>query len=69
MVGIYKIEKDVLTLCYYSPKRDAARPTAFSTAEDLRGALLALKRVGRERNQSAPTSAPPGCHPMPRRLP
>jgi uncharacterized protein (TIGR03067 family) len=48
MVGIYKIEKDALTLCYCPPKQDAVRPTAFKLWEH-GNALMVLKRAGGER--------------------
>jgi hypothetical protein len=48
MVGIYKIEKDVLTLCYRPPKQDVFRPTEFKSRAH-GNALTVLKRAGREK--------------------
>ena len=48
MVGIYKIEKDSLTLCYCPPKQDVVRPTEFKSSAH-GNALVVLKRVGWEK--------------------
>ena len=44
--GIYKIEKDTLTLAFREPHRDVERPTEFATKKGDQVILLVLKKKG-----------------------
>ncbi|MGF1582510.1 MAG: TIGR03067 domain-containing protein [Gemmataceae bacterium] len=47
--GIYKLEKDALTICYHLPDaKDAKRPTTFSAPKGSKRGMVVLKRVKKQ---------------------
>jgi uncharacterized protein (TIGR03067 family) len=44
VVGIYKVEGDVLTICAVESEKDSDRPTEFKTSKDSKTMMLTLKK-------------------------